>query len=204
MRAAQPAILGDAAAYPRLRVLRGGGVGKRRRGSRSPRSPRLTPARAACPRRVARPAARHHQPAGPRQPGQPQEARRDLPGRRAPLLKPPRGPQYPPPPPRPSRGPRARHTPGRHPLTPLARAQYEILYVLSHRQPAARRERGRRRRRGRARPGRQLRGGFQVDTLFGALDQTRRVYVYYCAVCEPPIFLRGAKSPFRFCRSLDG
>ena len=48
----------------------------------------------------------------------------------------------PPSPPRAFRGPRAHHTPERHPLTPSARAQNEMIYFPSHRQPAARRERG--------------------------------------------------------------
>ena len=54
-------------------------------------------------------------------------------------------PSVPPPPPSPPRafrGPRAHHTPERHPLTPSARAQNEMIYFPSHRQPAARRERG--------------------------------------------------------------
>ena len=57
-------------------------------------------------------------------------------------------PSVPPPPPPPGgegvtlRGPRAHHTPERHPLTPSARAQNETIYFPSLRQPAARRERG--------------------------------------------------------------
>ena len=96
---------------------------------------RLTPACVARPRRVARPAARHHQPAGPRQPCQPQEARRDLPGRRCapraanvwPLLGPHLSTQ-----PFPRTTSSALEGPGltrgltilraRHPLTPAARS----------------------------------------------------------------------------------
>jgi hypothetical protein len=40
------------------------------------------------------------------------------------------GPHLSPPLPRPSRGPRAHHTPERHPLTTSARAQYESFYFL--------------------------------------------------------------------------